>query len=284
MNKSEIIDGKKLSGEIRLQLKVQAEKFEKEFGRKIGLAVVLVGENAASKIYVANKIKACEEVGLKSFAYYLPETAEKNEILELVDTLNADKNVDGILIQLPLPDKSFEKEVLARVSPDKDVDGFHAVNAGNLLLGNDNLSACTPSGVIELIKSTGCKISGKHAVVLGRSNIVGKPAAMLLLQNDATVTICHSKTEHLSDITSQADILVVAIGKKEFVKKDMVKKGAIVIDVGMNRENGKLYGDVAFDEVSQKASYITPVPGGVGPMTITMLMNNTIKAAMSGKR
>lgn len=284
MNKSEIIDGKKLSGEIRLQLKVQAEKFEKEFGRKIGLAVVLVGENAASKIYVANKIKACEEVGLKSFAYYLPETAEKNEILELVDTLNADKNVDGILIQLPLPDKSSEKEVLARVSPDKDVDGFHAVNAGNLLLGNDNLSACTPSGVIELIKSTGCKISGKHAVVLGRSNIVGKPAAMLLLQNDATVTICHSKTEHLSDITSQADILVVAIGKKEFVKKGMVKKGAIVIDVGMNRENGKLYGDVAFDEVSQKASYITPVPGGVGPMTITMLMNNTIKAAMSGKR
>lgn len=284
MNKSEIIDGKKLSGEIRLQLKAQAEKFEKEFGRKIGLAVVLVGENPASKIYVANKIKACEEVGLKSFAYYLPETAEKNEILELVDTLNADKNVDGILIQLPLPDKSSEKEVLARVSPDKDVDGFHAVNAGNLLLGNDNLSACTPSGVIELIKSTGCKISGKHAVVLGRSNIVGKPAAMLLLQNDATVTICHSKTEHLSDITSQADILVVAIGKKEFVKKDMVKKGAIVIDVGMNRENGKLYGDVAFDEVSQKASYITPVPGGVGPMTITMLMNNTIKAAMSGKR
>ncbi|MCI9518794.1 MAG: bifunctional methylenetetrahydrofolate dehydrogenase/methenyltetrahydrofolate cyclohydrolase FolD [Clostridia bacterium] len=284
MNKGNIIDGKKLSQETRIRLKEQAEKFEAECGRKIGLAVVLVGENPASKIYVSNKIKACEEVGLKSFAYYLPETASKQDILNLVEALNDDNSVDGILVQLPLPNKADEKEILARVSPKKDVDGFHAVNAGNLLLGNDSLSACTPSGIIELIKSTGCEIAGKHAVVLGRSNIVGKPAAMLLLQNDATVTICHSKTKNPAQITSQADILVVAIGRKEFVKSDMVKEGAIVIDVGMNRDNDKLYGDVAFEEVAKKASYITPVPGGVGPMTITMLMSNTIKAAMSGKR
>lgn len=283
MSKCELIDGKKLSGEIRQKLKIQAEEFENENGRKVGLAVILAGENPASKIYVANKIKACEEVGLKSSAYYLPATAKKEEITELIGALNEDAATDGILVQLPLPNKADEKEILARVSPKKDVDGFHAVNAGNLLLGNENLSACTPSGIIELIKSTGCEIAGKHAVVLGRSNIVGKPAALLLLQNDATVTICHSKTANLSKITSQADILVVAIGKKEFVRKDMVKEGAIVIDVGMNRDDGKLYGDVAFAEVSQKAAYITPVPGGVGPMTITMLMSNTIKAAMSGK-
>ena len=184
--------------------------------------------------------------------------------------------------QLPLPNKSDESEILSHVLPSKDVDGFHAVNAGNLLLGNENLTACTPSGIIELIKSTGISIEGKHAVVLGRSNIVGKPIAMLLLQNNATVTVCHSKTRNISDITKQADILVVAIGKKEFVTGDKIKKGAVVIDVGMNRVDGKLYGDVNFEQASKHASYITPVPGGVGPMTITMLMSNTLKAAMGG--
>ncbi len=198
--------------------------------------------------------------------------------------MNSDNSVDGILVQLPLPDKSVENEILEHVSPFKDVDGFHAVNAGNLLLGNQCLAACTPSGVIELIKSAGTEISGKHAVVIGRSNIVGKPVAMLLLQENATVTVCHSKTRNLKDIAKDADILVVAIGKKEFVTADMVKVGAVVIDVGMNRHDGKLYGDVKFDEVSEKAAFITPVPGGVGPMTITMLLNNTIKAAERGSK
>lgn len=282
LNCSKLIDGKALSAEIRQSLKSRSEVFEKSFGRKVGLAVILVGEDPASKIYVGNKIKACEEVGLKSFAYYLPEGASKKEIIELIETLNSDSCVDGILVQLPLPNKSDESEILSHVLPSKDVDGFHAVNAGNLLLGNENLTACTPSGIIELIKSTGISIEGKHAVVLGRSNIVGKPIAMLLLQNNATVTVCHSKTRNISDITKQADILVVAIGKKEFVTGDMIKKGAVVIDVGMNRVDGKLYGDVNFEQASKHASYITPVPGGVGPMTITMLMSNTLKAAMGG--
>jgi len=277
-----LIDGKALSAEIRQSLKSRSEVFEKSFGRKVGLAVILVGEDPASKIYVGNKIKACEEDGLKSFAYYLPEGASKKEIIELIETLNSDSCVDGILVQLPLPNKSDESEILSHVLPSKDVDGFHAVNAGNLLLGNENLTACTPSGIIELIKSTGISIEGKHAVVLGRSNIVGKPIAMLLLQNNATVTVCHPKTRNISDITKQADILVVAIGKKEFVTGDMIKKGAVVIDVGMNRVDGKLYGDVNFEQASKHASYITPVPGGVGPMTITMLMSNTLKAAMGG--
>ena len=281
-NQCKIIDGKALSAKIREELKVKAEAFEKKSGRKAGLAVILVGEDPASKIYVRNKITACEQVGIKSFAYYLPAETDKADIIELVETLNADGKVDGILVQLPLPNKADEEEVLEHVSPLKDVDGFHAVNAGNLLLGGNCLAACTPSGVIELIKSTGVEIAGKHAVVLGRSNIVGKPAAMLLLQNNATVTICHSKTQNLKEITRQADILVVAIGKKEFVTGDMIKPGAIVIDVGMNRADDKLYGDVCFNEALDKASFITPVPGGVGPMTITMLMSNTLKAAERG--
>lgn len=281
---SKIIDGKQLSRKIRESLRVKAENFEKTNRRKIGLAVVLVGENPASQIYVRNKIKACEEISLKSYAYYLPESVCEKEIVSLIETLNADTNVDGILIQLPLPAGIDENEVLSHVSPLKDVDGFHAVNAGNLLLGNYNLSACTPSGIIELIRSTGTDICGKHAVVIGRSNIVGKPIALLLLQNNATVTICHSKTKNLAQISKQADILVVAIGSKEFVTADMVKDGAIVIDVGMNRVDGKLYGDVKFDEVEKKASFLTPVPGGVGPMTITMLMSNTIKAANRERR
>ena len=207
-----------------------------------------------------------------------------DELVELVKTLNADESVDGLLVQLPLPVGVDEKAVLGAVTPEKDVDGFHAVNAGNLLLGNPCLAACTPSGIMELIKSTGTTISGKHAVVVGRSNIVGKPIALMLLGENATVTICHSRTQNLASYTREADILVVAIGKKEFITGDMIKQGSIVIDVGMNREDGKLYGDVEYASASEKAAYITPVPGGVGPMTITMLLKNTVKAAYFGKK
>lgn len=276
---AKIIDGKALSAKIRSELKSEALAFEKKNGRKVGLAVVLAGDNAASQVYVRNKVIACEETEIKSFAYYLPSDVSEEKLLEMIDELNADKNVDGILVQLPLPQGLNENYILSKIDPKKDVDGFHAVNAGNLLLGNECLAACTPSGIIELIKSTGVQIAGKHAVVIGRSNIVGKPVALLLLQNNATVTVCHSKTENLKEIARSADILVVAIGRKEFVTGDMVKDGAVVIDVGMNRHEGKLYGDVNFAEAAEKASYITPVPGGVGPMTITMLMSNTVKAA-----
>ena len=251
---AERIDGKALAESIRAQLKREAERFRSEKNCEIGLAVVLVGENPASQVYVRNKIKACEEVGIRSFAYYLNGNASEAELLELVDALNADPKVHGILVQLPLP------------------------NAGNLLLGKPCLTACTPAGCIELIKSTGTQIAGKHAVVVGRSNIVGKPMALLLLQENATVTVCHSRTTDLSEVTRQADILVVAIGRANFIKPDMVKPGAVVIDVGMNREDGKLCGDVD-PAVGEIAGYLTPVPGGVGPMTITMLMKNTIKAA-----
>ena len=274
-----LIDGKKLSALIREEIKLDASEFERKYGRKIGLAVILAGENPASKIYVRNKIVACEETGIKSFEYYLPESVTTEQLLELVETINSDENIDGLLVQLPLPKGVDEKTVLKAVSPAKDVDGFHAVNAGNLLLGNPCLAACTPSGIISLIKSTGVEINGKNAVVVGRSNIVGKPVAVLLLNENATVTVCHSKTADLKKHTLEADILVVAVGIKEFIKGDMIKKGAVVIDVGMNRADGKLYGDVEFDSAKERASFITPVPGGVGPMTITMLLKNTVKAA-----
>lgn len=273
-----LIDGKAVSSKIRDEIAADAAAFEKNNGRKIGLAVVLVGENPASKVYVRNKILACEQTGIASFEYYLPETSTTEDVLEVVRALNADDKVDGLLVQLPLPKGIDEKRVLAEVSPKKDVDGFHAVNAGNLLLGNPCLSACTPTGIMELIKSTGESVEGKHAVVIGRSNIVGKPVALMLLAANATVTVCHSKTKDLEKYTRDADILVVAIGVKEFVTGDMIKKGAIVIDVGMNRAD-KLYGDVHFESASAVAGYITPVPGGVGPMTITMLLSNTVKAA-----
>lgn len=279
---AKIIDGKALSEKIKIELRVHANEFEKKYGRKIGLAVIKVGNNPASEVYVRNKILACEFVGVKSFSYNLP-MATNAELIELIDALNTDKNVDGILVQLPLPQGLDEKKILARISPEKDADGFHTVNAGGLMLGLPCTKPCTPAGIIELIKSTGESIAGKNAVVIGRSNIVGKPAAMLLLSENATVTICHSKTQNLSDITRQADILVAAIGKKEFVRGDMVKPGAIVIDVGMNRDQGKLYGDVCYPEVSEIASYITPVPGGVGPMTVTMLIKNTIESAFRCK-
>lgn len=278
-----LIDGKKLSALLRGGIKADAEKFESKFGRKIGLAVILAGENPASKVYVRNKIAACEETGVRSFEYYLPETVSTEELIELAETINEDKNIDGLLVQLPLPEGVDEKAVLSRVAPEKDVDGFHAVNAGNLMLGNPCLAACTPSGIMELIKSTGVLPAGKNAVVVGRSNIVGKPIAQMLLAADATVTVCHSKTTDLAAFTRNADILVVAIGKKEFITGDMIKSGALVIDVGMNRFEGKLYGDVKFDEAAEKAAFITPVPGGVGPMTITMLLKNTVKAAYFGK-
>ncbi len=273
-----LIDGKAVSSKIRDEIAADAAAFEKNNGRKIGLAVVLVGENPASKVYVRNKILACEQTGIASFEYYLPETSTTEQVLEVVRALNADDKVDGLLVQLPLPKGIDEKRVLSEVSPKKDVDGFHAVNAGNLLLGNPCLSACTPTGIMELIKSTGESVEGKHAVVIGRSNIVGKPVALMLLAANATVTVCHSKTKDLEKYTRDADILVVAIGVKEFVTGDMIKKGAIVIDVGMNRAD-KLYGDVHFESASAVAGYITPVPGGVGPMTITMLLRNTVKAA-----
>lgn len=278
------IDGKLLAARLRGEIKIDAEKFERDYGRKIGLAVILAGENPASKVYVRNKIKACEETGIKSMEYYLPDSVSTDELVELVKTLNADESVDGLLVQLPLPVGVDEKAVLGAVTPEKDVDGFHAVNAGNLLLGNPCLAACTPSGIMELIKSTGTTISGKHAVVVGRSNIVGKPIALMLLGENATVTICHSRTQNLVSYMREADILVVAIGKKEFITGDMIKQGSIVIDVGMNREDGKLYGDVEYASASEKAAYITPVPGGVGPMTITMLLKNTVKAAYFGKK
>lgn len=276
---AERIDGKAISLSLRESMKPRAAEFEKRYGRKIGLAVVKVGNDPASEVYVRNKIKACAEVGLKSFSYDLPEDTPEAALIELTDTLNGDPAVDGILVQLPLPKGINEKKVLARILPEKDADGFHVVNAGGLMLGLPCTKPCTPAGIIELIKSTGVSIAGKNAVVIGRSNIVGKPVAMLLLAENATVTICHSKTTDLKEHTSRADILVAAIGKKEFVKGDMIKPGAIVIDVGMNRSEGKLYGDVDFAQASEKASFITPVPGGVGPMTITMLLDNTIGAA-----
>ena len=247
-----LIDGKAVSSKIRDEIAADAAAFEKNNGRKIGLAVVLVGENPASKVYVRNKILACEQTGIASFEYYLPETSTTEQVLEIVRALNADDKVDGLLVQLPLPKGIDEKRVLSEVSPKKDVDGFHAVNAGNLLLGNPCLSACTPTGIMELIKSTGESVEGKHAVVIGRSNIVGKPVALMLLAANATVTVCHSKTKDLEKYTRDADILVVAIGVKEFVTGDMIKKGAIVIDVGMNRAD-KLYGDVHFESASAVA-------------------------------
>lgn len=281
--RAEIIDGKAVAEEVKSEAASKAKQFEKLYGRKIGLAVIVAGDNAASEIYVRNKKIACERCNINAVEYKFPADVTQCEIIDVVERINGDDTIDGLLVQLPLPPHINEKEVLSRVSPLKDVDGFHAVNAGNLMLGGDCLAACTPSGIIRLIKSTGISIAGKHAVVVGRSNIVGKPAALMLLSENATVTMCHSKTENLSRYTSEADILVVAVGRKQFVTGDMVKKGTVVIDVGMNRDNGKLYGDVEFESAAEKASFITPVPGGVGPMTVAMLMSNTVKAAYRAK-
>ncbi len=280
---AKIIDGKAVAENVKEKVRLDALNFAEKYGRKPGLAVIMVGDNPASAIYVRNKAIACEKCGINSLEYKLPESATEEEVIALVKSVANDKNVDGMIVQLPLPDGFDEKKILSYVPAEKDADGFSSLNAGNLLLGNDCLPACTPQGIIELIKSTGTDIRGKRAVVVGRSNIVGKPVALMLLANDATVTVCHSKTQNLASVTREADILVVAIGKKEFITGDMIKPGAVVIDVGMNRDNGKLYGDVEFSSASEVASFITPVPGGVGPMTVAMLLKNTMKAACRAK-
>ncbi len=275
-----IIDGKAHSAAIRAEIKQRVATFKADRGIDVGLAVVLVGNNPASQIYVRNKIKACEETGIKSFAYYLPEEATQNQVEELIEELVENKAIHGILVQLPLPAHLDAQKILKLIPKAKDVDGFCEENMGSLCMKEDCLVACTPNGVMKMLEREGVETKGKNAVVIGRSNIVGKPMAMLLLNADATVTICHSRTQNLKEICSNADILVAAIGKAKFVTADMVKQGAVVIDVGMDRdENGKLCGDVDFENVKDKCSYITPVPGGVGPMTITMLMFNTITAA-----
>jgi len=276
---AEIIDGKAVAAAVRAKLKERIKTI-KENNVMPGLAVILVGNNPASRVYVNNKKKACAALGILSEEYALEENTQTQELLALIDTLNKREDIHGILVQLPLPKHIPEKLVLDAISPDKDVDAFHPVNVGKMMIGDGLFAPCTPSGIIELIESTGQSIEGRECVVIGRSNIVGKPMAMLMLHKNATVTICHSRTKNLAEVTRRADILIVAIGRAKFVGADMVKDGAIVIDVGMDRdEEGKLCGDVDFEAVEKKASYITPVPGGVGPMTIAMLMSNTVAAA-----
>lgn len=275
----QIIDGKAVSKAVKEKVKTECEQLKAQ-GVTPGLAVIIVGEDPASQVYVRNKEKACEECGFYSVKYALPAQTTQQELNDLVKKLNKDPNINGILCQLPLPSHLDDKEVINLIDPIKDVDAFHPVNVGAIMIGDYNFLPCTPAGVMELIHSTGVDVAGKKAVVMGRSNIVGKPMAMLLLHENATVEVTHSRTQNLSDITKSADILVAAIGKAKFVKADMVKPGAVVIDVGMDRdENGKLCGDVDFEDVKDKCSYITPVPGGVGPMTISMLMKNTLTAA-----
>lgn len=274
-----LIDGKAVSLQVKQQVKQECDKL-KTRGVTPGLAVIIVGDDPASQVYVRNKEKACEECGFYSVKYALDADTTQSELNALIDKLNKDEKINGILCQLPLPKHLDDKEVINRIDPIKDVDAFHPVNVGAIMIGDYNFLPCTPAGVMELIHSTGVDVTGKKAVVIGRSNIVGKPMAMLLLHENATVEITHSKTLDLKSITKEADILVAAIGRAKFVTADMVKNGAIVIDVGMNRdENGKLCGDVDFENVKDKCSFITPVPGGVGPMTISMLMRNTLTAA-----
>ncbi len=274
-----LINGKEVSKATREKVALMVKDFVADKGRVPCLAVILVGEDPASQTYVKNKIIGCEEVGMKSLAYRLPAESTNDEVAKIIKELAEDSNVDGILIQLPLPKQLDERYLLSLIPDSKDVDGFSPNNLGLLAMNNPRTVSCTPYGVMELLASTGVELSGKHAVVIGRSNTVGKPMAMLLLNANCTVTICHSKTKNMKDITKQADILVVAIGKPKFVTEDMVKEGAIVIDVGINRVDGKLVGDVDFENVSKKASFITPVPGGVGPMTISMLLYNTLMCA-----
>ncbi|MGO1370538.1 MAG: bifunctional methylenetetrahydrofolate dehydrogenase/methenyltetrahydrofolate cyclohydrolase FolD [Senegalia sp. (in: firmicutes)] len=272
------INGKEVSKKIREELQNEIDQL-KEKGITPGLSVIIVGDNPASKTYVKSKDKACKQLGMKSEVHSLDGDVSEEELLNLIDKLNNDETIHGILVQLPLPNHIDEKKVIEKISPNKDVDGFHPINAGKLLVGEDTFIPCTPHGIIKLMESENIDIEGKRAVILGRSNIVGKPISLLLLEKNATVTICHSKTENLKEITKEADILIAAIGKANFVKSDMVKDGAIVIDVGINRVDGKLVGDVDFDSVNKLNGFITPVPGGVGPMTITMLIYNTVIAA-----
>ncbi len=276
-----LIDGKSISAEIRREIRTECEAFRASHGYVPGLAVVIVGDDPASQIYVRNKRLACEEVGFQSVVHALPASTTQAELLALIDALNEKPDVHGILVQLPLPKHLDETEVLLRINPKKDVDGFHPYNVGQLIIGNPTFLPCTPAGIMELLKRSGIDPSGKNCVVIGRSNIVGKPIAALLLAANGTVTVCHRKTKNTEEIARSADILVSAVGRAHFLTADMVKPGAVVIDVGMNRdENGKLCGDVEFDEVAPLTSAITPVPGGVGPMTITMLLANTLKAAL----
>ena len=275
---AQLLDGKTMSNELREKLALRVENL-KARGVTPGLAVILVGEDPASQIYVKNKGLGCAQVGMHSVTIRLPETTTQQELETQIDQLNGDAAIHGILVQLPLLAGLDEAAALARIAPEKDVDGFHVVNAGKLFTGQKGVVACTPKGAMEMIRRTGIDLSGKEAVVVGRSNIVGKPMAMLLLQQNATVTMCHSRTQHLAEHTRRADVLVAAVGKPRFITADMVKPGAIVIDVGINRVDGKVVGDVDFDAVKEVASWITPVPGGVGRMTITMLLENTIEAA-----
>ena len=277
---AKLISGKAVSAALRTQIREETAALRENHGIHPGLAVVLVGNDPASQIYVRNKQKACEEVGFRAFEYRLNENSTQEQLLDLIRVLNKDDKVHGILVQLPLPKHIDEQTVILTIAPEKDVDAFHPMNVGRIMIGNYEFLPCTPAGVMELIDSTGVDLNGANCVVVGRSNIVGKPMAMLLLHRNATVTICHSRTRNLAEVCAGADILVSAVGKPRFIRADMVKDGAVVIDVGMNHdENGKLCGDVEFAEVEPKASYITPVPGGVGPMTITMLLKNTLHAA-----
>lgn len=278
---AKIIDGKKIAADTRREISEECAQFEKEYGFKPGLAVIIVGENPASKVYVKNKHKACGEVGMYSEVIEMSSDVTKEQLISKIEELNSRDDIHGILVQLPLPEHLKENDVIAAINPEKDVDAFHLINTGKIMNGEYDFLPCTPAGVMKMLEYEGVEISGKECVVVGRSNIVGKPQAMMLLHANGTVTICHSKTKNLADVTRRADILVVAIGRAEFITGDMVKPGAVVIDVGMNRdkESGKLLGDCEYSSVSEVASMITPVPGGVGPMTITMLLRNTLTAA-----
>ena len=278
--KAKIIDGKAIASYEKSLIKIEAEKFFAKYGRPVGLAVIIVGKDPASTVYVRNKHKACLELGYYSEVHELPEETTEAELLAVIDKLNCQETIHGILVQLPLPKQINEESVIRAIRPEKDVDAFHPENVGRILLGNYRFLPCTPAGVMELLASAGVDPKGKECVVVGRSNIVGKPQALLLLEKNGTVTVCHSRTANLAEHTRRADILVVAVGRAGFVTADMIKPGAVVIDVGINRTaEGKLVGDVEFEGAAEVASAITPVPGGVGPMTITMLMQNTLEAA-----
>lgn len=275
-----IIDGKKIAAATRADIAKRVADFEKENGFKPGLAVIIVGENPASQVYVRNKKKACEDVGMYSIVIEMPEATTQDELMDKIEELKNDSSIHGILVQLPLPKHLDEESVIAAIPPEKDVDAFHAQNTGKIMIGDFDFLPCTPAGVMKMLEFEGVEVEGKECVVVGRSNIVGKPQAMLLLHKNGTVTICHSRTKNLAEVTKRADILVVAVGRADFITGDMIKPGAVVIDVGMNRrEDGKLTGDVDFESAEKVAGMITPVPGGVGPMTITMLLENTLTAA-----
>ena len=282
---AEIIDGKKIAGQMRTLLREEVQQLRKQYHLIPGLAVILVGDNAASKVYVSMKKKACDNAGIRSFSHELPEHTDEKTLLELIQSLNENRDVHGILVQLPLPDHIREQRVIETIAIEKDVDGFHPYNVGLLAVGAPTFQPCTPWGCMELLHTTGINISGKHAVVVGRSNIVGKPVALMLLAKHATVTICHSRTANLAEIIAEADIVVAAVGRAEMIRGSWFKPGAVVIDVGMNRRaDGTLCGDVAFEEALPRVAAITPVPKGVGPMTITMLLKNTVEGAKKAAR